>query len=732
MYVANQTRRRSIRAESCFAVAKWLVPLAAATMLVSAAYDVRPAAANAGRATASQLTTPLRASFTWSLASRFGTGVAGEPTRIVEPNTPEYARPATWTVELNACASTGASTLDYIWSGVKIATPRTPAGRSASQVLAAPPTPIEGRTGGSGGNQRRCVFTAQLPEGRTSVTLRVRDQSGNESRAFSKDVVVRDYLIVSIGESFASGEGLPDVEQKVDGAGFVTAGPQWADKRCHRSSRAGAPQAAYEIERRDPHTSVTFIHLACSGAQIKTGLLGPYSGIDPCCRDKGVLPPQLTELQRIVGDRKIDALIISVGGNDAGFVPFAVDCATPWASSCIPTDLGTFKYSSYGRNSDGDSWPGLNALPGLYGQLATALGALNVLPANVYLTEYPDLTRNEKGEWRRLPDALFAFDADEVRFAGETFLAELNRRGREAATANGWTYVGGLAEASKTHGLTAAGSNRWFNTPADAVRVQGPVPKFCSINPLFNASTLLLGALGAAWTGGCFIFEFKGQATTNGTLHPNAGGYNLYKTKLLDQLDFGGFHSARVVAYDAIPTVMAPGQQYDLDVTMKNTGTATWQPADVKLGIRTPPSRTNPWTIDARGPSVTVQPGQTSVFRVRITAPIEPERYQLQLGLLHIDTRPQDAGAVEAFGDKTSVVSVRVMPKDKPAECVDLAVRIAKARDALAELLDTIAGLDETTKAGKAMAAKLKTNADAQREEIRALQQRAGVLGCDR
>jgi hypothetical protein len=30
------------------------------------------------------------------------------------------------------------------------------------------------------------------------------------------------------------------------------------------------------------------------------------------------------------------------------------------------------------------------------------------------------------------------------------------------------------------------------------------------------------------------------------------------------------------------------------------------------------------------------------------------------------------------------------------------------------------------------MAAKLKTNADAQREEIRDLQQRADVLGCDR
>ena len=41
----------------------------------------------------------------------------------------------------------------------------------------------------------------------------------------------------------------------------------WQDRRCHRSARAGIAQAALELEQLDPHTSVTFVHLACSGAE---------------------------------------------------------------------------------------------------------------------------------------------------------------------------------------------------------------------------------------------------------------------------------------------------------------------------------------------------------------------------------------------------------------------------------------------------------------------------------
>ena len=57
--------------------------------------------------------------------------------------------------------------------------------------------------------------------------------------------------------------------------------PTWQDERCHRSAFAGSAQAALAIEQADPRTSVTFVHLACSGAKVDVGLLEPYAGAEP-------------------------------------------------------------------------------------------------------------------------------------------------------------------------------------------------------------------------------------------------------------------------------------------------------------------------------------------------------------------------------------------------------------------------------------------------------------------
>jgi hypothetical protein len=66
--------------------------------------------------------------------------------------------------------------------------------------------------------------------------------------------------------------------------------PTWQSEQCHRSALAGPARPARAIEQADERTSVTFLHLACSGATINDGLLGSYAGIEPGAR----LPPQVT------------------------------------------------------------------------------------------------------------------------------------------------------------------------------------------------------------------------------------------------------------------------------------------------------------------------------------------------------------------------------------------------------------------------------------------------------
>ncbi len=108
----------------------------------------------------------------------------------------------------------------------------------------------------------------------------------NQSQAFENIVHVRDFLIVSIGDSYGSGEGTPDVPQVLglyDGAlniQYVSEPAKWADRRCHRSAFAGPAQAALAIEGADPQTSVTFLSFACSGAAVHKDSYAPYDNAD--------------------------------------------------------------------------------------------------------------------------------------------------------------------------------------------------------------------------------------------------------------------------------------------------------------------------------------------------------------------------------------------------------------------------------------------------------------------
>jgi hypothetical protein len=102
--------------------------------------------------------------------------------------------------------------------------------------------------------------------------------------------------------------------------------PTWQDCPCHRSANSGQAQAALAVERADPRTSVTFLHLSCSGATILKGLRGDYEGIEPDCADQHDNRPQIDQVRDLVGEREIDALLTSIGGNDAYFSKIVEAC----------------------------------------------------------------------------------------------------------------------------------------------------------------------------------------------------------------------------------------------------------------------------------------------------------------------------------------------------------------------------------------------------------------------
>jgi len=145
-----------------------------------------------------------------------------------------------------------------------------------------------------------CETTARLSEGTHEATLVAVDGSGGEDRV-QMSLDVRDLIVVGLGDSFSAGSGSSR-------GGLVSL--DYDNARCTRSGRSGQAKAALELERRDPKTSVTFIHLACGGARTDPGLLRAHNG----------QPPQLLELSEILPPgQAVDFLTLTIGGNDIRF-----------------------------------------------------------------------------------------------------------------------------------------------------------------------------------------------------------------------------------------------------------------------------------------------------------------------------------------------------------------------------------------------------------------------------
>lgn len=209
---------------------------------------------------------------------------------------------------LDACASTGGKTAiaSYDWTVLGGRIPHVVEHRLAETCRIRVPVPTEGAY--------FILLTVRAHDGQTASTIGRVDFS--------------DLLIVSLGDSYASGEGNPDVRR-----GTTTPAGEWQDRRCHRSRLSGPAQAALDLERRDPRSTVTFLSYACSGATIRQGLLGEYWGLVPLWPP---MAPQVKAAARVLcgddvcdrpEDPTIDVLLISVGGNDVGFGVAVTACA---------------------------------------------------------------------------------------------------------------------------------------------------------------------------------------------------------------------------------------------------------------------------------------------------------------------------------------------------------------------------------------------------------------------
>jgi Tol biopolymer transport system component len=382
-------------------------------------------------------------------------------------------------------------------------------------------TDSSGAVVGAAAFSNQCRIDRQLAQGAYAVRLDVQPPSGTAPGPWTQTVTVKDHLIVSIGDSYGSGEGNPDIPRvwgyEYSGGEWrrvVKTEARWVDKRCHRSATAGPAQAALDLEYSDPHSSVTFFSLACSGATINTpdpdkpengtGLLGPYIGAEPGANpDPPMLPPQVDRLKEIVGttgatgSRTIDALVISIGGNDMQFVKIIMECTL--AIDCYDRA----KHPAIVQRLDSRR----GELPERYDDLARALQS--VPTRNVYITEYPNLTLQDNGAlcgtnstWWNEP-LMLGVTQPEVRWMYNDLLVPMNREIMPAAAGrHGWTFVGGVMNPfgilGQPPGYGYCANDTWLRRSSESVEMQGP----------------------------------NNRLETKGLLHPNAIGHQVYRQRI--------------------------------------------------------------------------------------------------------------------------------------------------------------------------------------------------------
>jgi lysophospholipase L1-like esterase len=349
---------------------------------------------------------------------------------------------------------------------------------------------------------------------------------------------VSDIFVVGMGDSFAAGEGNPDVPvrfsptramdyEKGSGKGglrgyparmgpwrsvgdrdFIEENARWQDQACHRSLYSHQLRVALQLAVEDPHRAVTFVGLACSGAEIVSGLFLRYKGhewvpsppelsqisavADAQCggraRDQEL--PEAYHMQGRIPElkgglvlrrcdtdlaRKIDLLLLSIGGNDIGFARLVANAVL--ADGSMLRTLGGWFGQVYGF---ADAGKHLDILDDRYKAVNRAVHYLLHIPwaeaDRVILTGYPPMALLDDGStacpsgndgMTVLPD----FFLSEAKSREGNITAErLHATMEDAARQHGWTFADAHRPAFRGRGICMGYTDEPL-TPDDETRL---------------------------------------------------------------------------------------------------------------------------------------------------------------------------------------------------------------------------------------------------------------------
>ncbi|CAD5231796.1 unnamed protein product [Bursaphelenchus xylophilus] len=276
----------------------------------------------------------------------------------------------------------------------------------------------------------RCRITWKAPDqGLFTVIVRYVDRH-TVIFEVKKRFVVRDFWMVSIGDSFSSGEGNPhqNVRKKL-----------WLSRRCHSSRNSFAYKLYQKYKRMiSDDVAVHFTFLPCSGALIEDGPFSLFYQIEA-----------ITNITMML-NKTPDLLLMTAGGNDIGYS----DMLQRLLSGLHPVPDNFSLRLLY--------------LSEQFDQLNKLIKGLS--PSNVIIPHYFDFTTNEKG----LVDASCSdFDKVSLKYlkrAQKVILRNLNNLIERKTQNFGWISVD-LDQIFKKHGICSR--QPLIRTLQESYRLQG-------------------------------------------------------------------------------------------------------------------------------------------------------------------------------------------------------------------------------------------------------------------
>ncbi|MBV6447986.1 hypothetical protein [Nitrosomonas sp.] len=286
------------------------------------------------------------------------------------------------------------------------------------------------------------------------------------NKKIETSVRVDGKVILALGDSFASGEGNPDrptmhyddLPKEGSGYNFFLSheekpndsfdGPLWLNRTCHRSLLSYQFKVALRYAAEHPKERVVFASFSCTGAEIISGLLQPQemfpyteNGVPKWSEDEmskfKISESKMSQLDQamrfLCGDlieekkangnkrivckddskfRKPDLILLSIGGNDAGFTPLILDTYSPIAriffniTLPVPDVLKTVMRVFGAYQSPEQATTIVNTqLSELYENLNDELEGRGLIkngqPNKIIQTNYPNLVKNCNQDWNK-------------------------------------------------------------------------------------------------------------------------------------------------------------------------------------------------------------------------------------------------------------------------------------------------------------------------------------------